>query len=144
MQALRDAEDAAERADVLAHEQHLGVVEHRLAEAGVDGLASERFSVSGASGAGVVRPHRTDAGLSVSVMTHLLEGALVRLEPRALLHERRARLGVDVVEDHVPVGAGTSSARFRASEAKSAALRLDVVEEDGATPRFSSQALRYA
>ena len=28
VQALRDAEDAAERADVLAHQQNLGVVEH--------------------------------------------------------------------------------------------------------------------
>jgi hypothetical protein len=38
LQVLGDAEDAAERADVLAHEQDLVVVLERAAEAGVEGL----------------------------------------------------------------------------------------------------------
>ena len=40
LQALGDAEDAAERADVLAHEQHLRRRRQRLAQAGVEGALS--------------------------------------------------------------------------------------------------------
>ncbi|AMM19280.1 hypothetical protein AX769_02925 [Frondihabitans sp. PAMC 28766] len=45
LQPLGDAEDAPERADVLAHEQHSRVVEHRLAQARVD-RATERQDLS--------------------------------------------------------------------------------------------------
>jgi hypothetical protein len=38
LQPVGDAEDAAERADVLAHQDDLRVVLHRLAQAGVEGL----------------------------------------------------------------------------------------------------------
>jgi hypothetical protein len=38
LQPVGDAEDAAELADVLTHDEHLGVGFHRLAQAGVDGL----------------------------------------------------------------------------------------------------------
>ena len=44
LQALGHPEDAAERADVLAHEQHLGVVAERLAQAGVDRLGHGQVS----------------------------------------------------------------------------------------------------
>ncbi len=36
LQAVRDPEDAAELADVLAHDEHLGVLFHRLAQALVE------------------------------------------------------------------------------------------------------------
>ena len=38
LQAVGDPEDAAELADVLAHDEDLGVVLHRLAQAGVEAL----------------------------------------------------------------------------------------------------------
>ena len=38
-QSVGDAEDAAELADVLAHDEDLGVIGHRAAESFVDGLA---------------------------------------------------------------------------------------------------------
>ena len=43
LQALGHPEHAAERADVLAHEQHLVVVLHRLAQSGVQGLRHREF-----------------------------------------------------------------------------------------------------
>ncbi len=79
-QSVGDAEDAAELADVLAHDEDLRVVGHRASQALVDRLRHRELDH--------VRPPRRRR-----------EAVEVGAELGALLVETRVRLGVHVVED---------------------------------------------
>ncbi len=118
LQAVGDPEDAAELADVLAHDEHLGVVLHRLAQAGVEALGQGDLA------------HRCPPVVSRSwppgaTSKRVEVGRVLRL----LRRELRGLLGVDLVEDVERLGLGQRPAALAQVLAEVLGLDLDLLEE---------------
>ena len=104
LQAVGDPEDAAELADVLAHEQDLRVVLHRLAQAHVEALGERDL----------LRAHARAPSNDLEV----------GLEAGPLLLELLGQLGVDVVEDRHRRRVGQRLAALAQPGAEVVGLRL--------------------
>ena len=108
LQAVGDPEDAAELADVLAHDQDLRVVLHRLAQPGVEALGQGHLA------------HRARLRLE-----RVEVGGVARL----LLDELLGLLGVDVVEDVQRLRLRQRPAALAQVLAELLGLPVDLLEE---------------
>ena len=122
LQAVGDPEDAAELADVLTHDQDLGVVLQRRAQAALIALAREKVIVA------AMRHARlgTDAVGS--------KRRLVRGELRPLLVDGGVPVGVDVLEDRLSASGSGMAAASRTALASSSPSASSAAKNASSTP----------